>query len=64
VAAKVSGCLSTVRLDPHHVVVKKTPEMRRVANAALLQFDRYDESPDSRTVRRPIQSPIFDHERM
>jgi hypothetical protein len=26
--------------------------MRRVANATLLRFDRYDEPPDSRTEMR------------
>jgi hypothetical protein len=38
--------------------------MRRVANATLLQFDRYDESPDLRIVKRPIRARIFDPGRM
>ena len=38
--------------------------MRRVANATLLRFDRYNEPPDSRTQRRPIRSRIFDHGRV
>ena len=41
-----------------------TRSMRRVANATLLRFDRYDEPPDSRTeTPDPIRSRIVDHGR-
>ena len=41
-----------------------TRSMGRVANATLLRFGRYDESPDSRTETPVIRSRIFDHGRV
>ena len=41
-----------------------TRSMRRVANATLLRFDRYNEPPETRAQRRPIRARLFDHGRM
>ena len=38
--------------------------MRRLANATLLRFDRYDEPPDPRTETPDPITRIFDHGRV